>query len=66
MFTVVLFLFQLAKLPPDDMNAVNNMKLLGGVPDTKKSTGAFSLKFDIHKVNVYRISESSFNCSINI
>ncbi|KAB2620671.1 SNARE-interacting protein KEULE-like [Pyrus ussuriensis x Pyrus communis] len=42
-------LMKLAKLPPDDMNAVNNMKLLGGAPDTKKSTGAFSLKFDIHK-----------------
>ncbi|KAF5729904.1 Sec1/munc18-like (SM) proteins superfamily isoform 2 [Tripterygium wilfordii] len=43
-------LMKLAKLPPDDMNAVNNMRLLGPAPDTKKSsTGAFSLKFDIHK-----------------
>jgi syntaxin-binding protein 1 len=34
------------------MNAVNNMRLLAGASDTKKrSTGAFSLKFDIHKVN---------------
>lgn len=48
--------FQLAKLPPDDMNAVNNMRLLGGSSDTKKSSIAtFSLKFDMHKVNVYII-----------
>ncbi|KAM1037445.1 hypothetical protein ACFX15_031603 [Malus domestica] len=40
---------KLAKLSPNDMNAVNNMRLLGGAPDTQKSTGAFSLKFDIHK-----------------
>lgn len=43
--------FQLAKLPPEDMNAVHNLRLLGGSSDTKKSsTGAFSLKFDMHKV----------------
>ncbi|PKI70698.1 SNARE-interacting protein KEULE-like [Punica granatum] len=43
-------LMKLAKLPADDMNAVNNMKLLAGAAETKKSsTGAFSLKFDIHK-----------------
>ncbi|XP_070676589.1 SNARE-interacting protein KEULE-like isoform X2 [Malus domestica] len=42
-------LMKLAKLSPNDMNAVNNMRLLGGAPDTQKSTGAFSLKFDIHK-----------------
>lgn len=36
------------------MNAVNNMRLLGGSPESKKSsTGAFSLKFDIHKVNTH-------------
>ncbi|XP_021287671.1 SNARE-interacting protein KEULE-like [Herrania umbratica] len=41
---------KLAKLPAEDMNAVNNMRLLGGSPDTKKSfTGIFSLKFDFHK-----------------
>ncbi|CAL5356021.1 unnamed protein product [Camellia sinensis] len=40
----------LARLPPEDMNAVNNMRLLEGSSDTKKSsTGAFSLKFDVHK-----------------
>ncbi|KAG8659378.1 SNARE-interacting protein KEULE [Manihot esculenta] len=43
-------IMRLAKLPEDDMNAVNNMRLLGGSPESKKSsTGAFSLKFDIHK-----------------
>ncbi|XP_040987049.1 SNARE-interacting protein KEULE-like [Juglans microcarpa x Juglans regia] len=43
-------IMKLAKLPPEDMNAVYNLRLLGGLSDTKKSsTGAFSLKFDIHK-----------------
>ncbi|XWS49815.1 hypothetical protein CRYUN_Cryun12cG0035300 [Craigia yunnanensis] len=43
-------LMKLAKLPPDDMNAVNNMRLLAPPSDGKKSSaGAFSLKFDIHK-----------------
>ncbi|XP_011033888.1 PREDICTED: SNARE-interacting protein KEULE-like [Populus euphratica] len=43
-------IMKLARLPRDDMNAVNNMRLLAGASDTKKrSTGAFSLKFDIHK-----------------
>ncbi|GAV79454.1 Sec1 domain-containing protein [Cephalotus follicularis] len=43
-------LMKLANLPPDDMNAVNNMRLLGGSSDSKKSsTASFSLKFDIHK-----------------
>ncbi|XP_022759267.1 SNARE-interacting protein KEULE-like isoform X3 [Durio zibethinus] len=43
-------LMKLAKLPPDDMNAVNNMRLLVPPSDSKKSSaGAFSLKFDIHK-----------------
>lgn len=52
--------WQLAKLPPEDMNAVSNMRLLGGAPDTKKSSaGSFSLKFDIHKVKVFIFS--SFN-----
>ncbi|XP_072956824.1 SNARE-interacting protein KEULE-like [Typha angustifolia] len=42
-------LMQLARLSPDDMNAVNNMHYLG-VPDTKKASGGgFSLKFDVHK-----------------
>lgn len=37
----------------DDMNAVNNMRLLGGATEHKKSTmSSFSLKFDMHKVNV--------------
>ncbi|XVF10755.1 hypothetical protein REPUB_Repub07fG0210200 [Reevesia pubescens] len=43
-------LMKLAKLPPEDMNAVNNMRLLAPPSDAKKSSaGAFSLKFDIHK-----------------
>ena len=47
------FHFQLAKLPLEDMNAVNNMRLLAPSSDAKKSSaGAFSLKFDMHKVNV--------------
>ncbi|KAJ4716045.1 SNARE-interacting protein KEULE [Melia azedarach] len=46
----LLMILALAKLPPDDMTAVNNMRLLGGASDSKKgSTGAFSLKFDMHK-----------------
>ncbi|XP_010276590.1 PREDICTED: SNARE-interacting protein KEULE [Nelumbo nucifera] len=45
-------LMQLAKLSFDDMNAVNNMRLLEGLSDAKKtSTGGFSLKFDIQKKN---------------
>lgn len=43
-------LMQLAKLSPDDMNAVNNMRMLEGSLDAKKSSiGAFALKFDVHK-----------------
>ncbi|KAK9270270.1 hypothetical protein L1049_025847 [Liquidambar formosana] len=43
-------MMQLAKLSSDDMNAVNNMRLLEGSSDAKKSSiGAFSLKFDVHK-----------------
>ncbi|XP_019057659.1 PREDICTED: SNARE-interacting protein KEULE-like isoform X2 [Tarenaya hassleriana] len=43
-------LMKLAKLSADDMTAVNNMRLLGSAMDTKKNpTGAFTLKFDLHK-----------------
>ncbi|XP_047341650.1 SNARE-interacting protein KEULE-like [Impatiens glandulifera] len=45
-------LMELARLPPDDMNAVHNMKLLEGssISDTKKSSfGGFSLQFDANK-----------------
>lgn len=43
-------IMKLAKLPHEDMNAVHNLRLLGGSSDTKKSsTGTFSLKFDMHK-----------------
>ncbi|KAK6947649.1 Sec1-like protein [Dillenia turbinata] len=43
-------LMQLARLLPDDMNAVNNMRLLEGALESKKSSlGSFALKFDAHK-----------------
>ncbi|KAL0283104.1 UNVERIFIED_CONTAM: SNARE-interacting protein KEULE, partial [Sesamum radiatum] len=42
-------LLQLARLPPDDMTAVYNMRLLEPSSDTKKSSLPFSLKFDVHK-----------------
>ncbi|KAF5187505.1 Syntaxin-binding protein [Thalictrum thalictroides] len=43
-------LMQLARLSPDDMNAVHNMRLLEGSSDAKKnSAGSFSLKFDVNK-----------------
>ncbi|KDO67950.1 hypothetical protein CISIN_1g0060291mg [Citrus sinensis] len=43
-------IMKLARLQSDDITAVNNMRLLGGASDIKKSsTGAFSLKFDINK-----------------
>lgn len=49
--TLFLYVFQLARLPSDDMNAVYNMRFLEGSSDAKKnSIGAFSLKFDVHKV----------------
>ncbi|KAK3041039.1 hypothetical protein RJ639_026836 [Escallonia herrerae] len=42
-------LMELARLPTEDMHAVYNMRLLEGSSDTKKSSTAFSLKFDVHK-----------------
>ncbi|KAK9910753.1 hypothetical protein M0R45_034700 [Rubus argutus] len=39
-------LMQLAKLSHEDMKVVNNMRLLGGSSDSKKTTGSFSLKFN--------------------
>ncbi|XP_072971201.1 SNARE-interacting protein KEULE-like [Typha angustifolia] len=42
-------LMQLAKLSPDDMNAVNNMRYLGGLDGKKTSGSGFSLKFDSQK-----------------
>lgn len=45
---------QLARLSPEDMKVVNNMRLLEGSSATKKkSSGGFSLKFDGQKVNKY-------------
>ena len=42
---------QVAQLKDEDVTALNNLRMLGGQPDTKKSlTAAFGLKFDIHKV----------------
>ncbi|XP_059651549.1 protein transport Sec1a-like [Cornus florida] len=42
-------LMQLAKLSPEDMKAVNNMRLLERSDARKTSTGSFSLKFDAQK-----------------
>ncbi|WJX60408.1 hypothetical protein P8452_45619 [Trifolium repens] len=43
-------LMKVARLTDEDMIVVNNLRMLGGQPDTKKrSTGAFGLKFDINK-----------------
>ncbi|KAJ6400420.1 hypothetical protein OIU84_015963 [Salix udensis] len=42
-------LMQLARLSNEDMKVVNNMKLLGGSSETKKTSGGFSLKFDNQK-----------------
>ncbi|CAN0841865.1 SNARE-interacting protein KEULE [Linum grandiflorum] len=47
-------LMKLANLPEDDMNAVNNMRMLGGTSETKKSSASFSLKFDIKKKRAAR------------
>ncbi|KAL8263511.1 hypothetical protein R6Q59_021641 [Mikania micrantha] len=44
-------LMQLAKLPPEDMKVIQNMKLLEGSNKKKKHHGAFSLKFDSQKRN---------------
>lgn len=48
---VKLCLFQLARLSRDDMNAVNNVRHMGG-SDGKKTSGVFSLKFDAQKVKL--------------
>ncbi|KAF7810171.1 SNARE-interacting protein KEULE [Senna tora] len=43
-------LMKVAKLTSEDMDAVNNLKMLGAQLDTTKtSTGSFSLNFDSHK-----------------
>ena len=44
---------QLAKLSPEDMKVMNNMRMLEGssAAPKKMSGGGFSLKFDAHKVN---------------
>ncbi|KAM5554911.1 hypothetical protein ABKV19_023030 [Rosa sericea] len=39
-------LMQLARLSPEDMKVVNNMRSLKGSSDSKKTTGSFSLKFN--------------------
>lgn len=44
-------MLQVAKLTDEDAIAINNLRMLGGEPDTKKtSTSSFALKFDMHKV----------------
>ncbi|KAK8967365.1 SNARE-interacting protein KEULE [Platanthera guangdongensis] len=50
-------LMQLAKLSPDDMNAVHNMKYLT-LPDSKKTSGGFSLKFEVNKKQAARKEKS--------
>ncbi|KAG8662166.1 hypothetical protein MANES_01G072801v8 [Manihot esculenta] len=53
---------KLANLPQDDMNAVSNMRLLGGSLESKSSsTGAFSLKFDIRKEIVEKLSKGELS-----
>ncbi|CAL0312938.1 unnamed protein product [Lupinus luteus] len=44
-------LMKVARLTNEDMVVVNNLRMLGGATDTtkKSSTGAFTLKFDMHK-----------------
>ncbi|XP_071688718.1 protein transport Sec1a-like [Rutidosis leptorrhynchoides] len=44
-------LMQLAKLPPEDMKVIQNIKLLEGSNSKKKHHGSFSLKFDTQKRN---------------
>ncbi|KAF5466969.1 hypothetical protein F2P56_016846 [Juglans regia] len=40
---------ELARLSREDMKVVNNMQLIGGSSDDKKTTGSFSLKFNTQK-----------------
>lgn len=47
-------LMQLAKLSPDDVKAVKNMRLLEGSDTRKASSGSFSLKFDSKKKHAAR------------
>ncbi|KAG4933115.1 hypothetical protein AAZX31_17G131200 [Glycine max] len=43
-------LMKVAKLTDEDAIAINNLRMLGGEPDTKTtSTSSFALKFDMHK-----------------
>eukprot|EP00262_Sarcandra_glabra_P016883 TRINITY_DN5629_c0_g1_i1.p1 TRINITY_DN5629_c0_g1~~TRINITY_DN5629_c0_g1_i1.p1 ORF type:complete len:567 (+),score=90.36 TRINITY_DN5629_c0_g1_i1:2-1702(+) len=42
-------LMQLARISPDDMNAVNNMRYLGGSDTKKASGGGLSLTFNVHR-----------------
>ncbi|WVZ10764.1 hypothetical protein V8G54_015294 [Vigna mungo] len=43
-------LMKVAKLTDDDAIAINNLRMLEGEPDTKKtSISSFALKFDMHK-----------------
>ncbi|RDX64688.1 SNARE-interacting protein KEULE [Mucuna pruriens] len=43
-------LMKVAKLTDEDAIAINNLRMLGGEPDTKKtSSSSFALKFDMHK-----------------
>jgi hypothetical protein len=65
-FFNLLNVFQVAKLTDDDAIAINNLRVLGGEPDAKKtSTSGFALKFDMHKVDViYSLILKLFEFSI--
>lgn len=58
--------FQVAKLTDEDTIAINNLRMLGGEPDTKKtSTSSFALKFDMHKVKViFSLNILFFQCNV--
>ncbi|CAL0326301.1 unnamed protein product [Lupinus luteus] len=47
----------------EDMIAVNNLRMLGGAPDTTKKslTGAFALKFDIHKELIQKVCKNELS-----
>ncbi|XP_068465008.1 SNARE-interacting protein KEULE-like isoform X1 [Phaseolus vulgaris] len=48
-------LMKVARLTDDDAIAINNLRMLEGEPDTKKtSMSSFALKFDMHKVKKKR------------
>lgn len=53
--TSIFFSPQLARLSSEDMKIVNNMRLLAGSLNSKKSSTDFSLKFDGQKVKKLKL-----------